>query len=244
MAGSQSADGVTLNSGDRVLVIGQNNATENGIYIVDATTWIRAQDADESHEFKNLAVFVSQGTLYGDTAWVCSSDNVSLGTTDLVFVQFAGANSYTAGHGLDLSGNEFSLELLELSLVTSMSDKDYIIFQDVTDPVDPYKRIALGKAIQNSGFVSDTYMVMADEVDGSPGFLVDKIGAYNGIQLSVNGQDKIIAHLDVISVPSVAQSTLDGNPDAEALLWSDASINKKTSINKVLKGATIDGGTF
>jgi hypothetical protein len=46
--GLLTIDGVTLTTGDRVLVKNQSSATENGIYVVSAGSWIRATDANTS----------------------------------------------------------------------------------------------------------------------------------------------------------------------------------------------------
>jgi hypothetical protein len=46
--GLLTIDGVTLTAGDRVLVKNQSSATENGIYVVSAGSWIRATDANTS----------------------------------------------------------------------------------------------------------------------------------------------------------------------------------------------------
>ncbi len=46
--GLLTIDGVTLTAGDRVLVKNQSSATENGIYVVSAGSWIRAADANTS----------------------------------------------------------------------------------------------------------------------------------------------------------------------------------------------------
>lgn len=111
-SGTQTIDGVALVAGQRVLVKDQTNAADNGIYVVDAGTWPRATDMDSTtpiNEINGAAVFVEEGTVNADTAWT-QIDNVQvLGTDPLQFVQFAGAGSYTAGNGLQLVGNQFSL---------------------------------------------------------------------------------------------------------------------------------------
>lgn len=44
LSGEQTIDGVAVVDGDRVWVGNQTDATENGIYIADTGTWVRAQD--------------------------------------------------------------------------------------------------------------------------------------------------------------------------------------------------------
>jgi hypothetical protein len=101
-------DGVTLATGDRVLVKNQDTASENGIYVVQASgAAVRSTDADTSAEVTaGMFTFVSEGTINADSGWVLSTnDTITLGTTGLTFVQFSGAGQITAGAGLTKSGN-------------------------------------------------------------------------------------------------------------------------------------------
>lgn len=118
-----SMDGVTLATGDRVLLKNQTTGSENGIYIVAASgAASRATDADTSGDIKNMVVRVSEGTTLGDTMWQLVTDNVVLGTTALVYTQFGGGTAYTAdGQGIELSGNQFALELDSTTLSKSAS---------------------------------------------------------------------------------------------------------------------------
>lgn len=111
LSGEQTVDGVPLSAGDRVLVKDQTTAPEdNGIYVVSATAWSRSSDADAGDLDAGAFVFVEEGTSYADTGWVLATNNpITVGTTELEFVQFSGAGTYTAGTGLTLSGSEFSI---------------------------------------------------------------------------------------------------------------------------------------
>ena len=106
-------DGVTLTTGMRILIKDQTAQDENGIYVVQATgAPVRSTDMDATtpiNEINGAAVFVEQGTTNADTAWVQIADVVTLGTDPIVWAQFAGAGAYTAGNGLQLIGNQFSL---------------------------------------------------------------------------------------------------------------------------------------
>lgn len=110
-------DGVTLAVGDRVLVAGQTNQAQNGIYTVTtadgAFVLTRATDFDNSEagEVRGGAFcFVQEGTQYADCGFVCTTDGaVTLGTTDITFAQFSGAGQITAGNGLEKDGNTISI---------------------------------------------------------------------------------------------------------------------------------------
>ena len=109
-------DGVTLLVGDRVLVKNQSTIAQNGIYSVTtvgsgSTNWVltRTTDANSGAELDGAAVYVDQGTVYADTGWTQTFTVVVIGTDSIVWAQFTGSGTYTAGTGLTLTGNTFSL---------------------------------------------------------------------------------------------------------------------------------------
>ena len=105
-------DGVTLATGDRVLVKNQTNAAQNGIYVVKASgAPDRSTDADVATEVTaSFAVFVEEGTANADSGYVLTTDGaVTIGTTELVFTQFTGLGQIVAGDGLTKSGNTLNI---------------------------------------------------------------------------------------------------------------------------------------
>ena len=105
-------DGVTLATGNRVLVKNQSNAAQNGIYVVKATgAPDRSTDADVATEVTaSFAVFVEEGTANADSGYVLTTDGaVTIGTTELVFTQFTGLGQIVAGDGLTKSGNTLNV---------------------------------------------------------------------------------------------------------------------------------------
>lgn len=114
--GSLSVDGIAVVAGDRILVRSQATASQNGIYVVtqagDAyTPFILTRAADFNTSAKaspGSFVFIEEGSTYADTGWVMSSDSViTLDTSNINWVQFSGAGSYTAGRGLVQVGSQF-----------------------------------------------------------------------------------------------------------------------------------------
>ena len=91
LSGEQTIDGV-LTSASRVLVAGQTDATQNGIYISGAGAWARVTDADTDAEILNASVFVTGGTTYGSTTWLCTGAP-ELGVDEVVWIEVAGLNS-------------------------------------------------------------------------------------------------------------------------------------------------------
>lgn len=107
LSGTQTIDDVAVVAGDRVLVKNQLTAADNGIYVCDASTWSRADDANSSTEVTpGMFTFVEEGTTNADSGWVLTNNaTVNLGLTGLAFAQFSGAGQIIAGLGLTKTGN-------------------------------------------------------------------------------------------------------------------------------------------
>jgi hypothetical protein len=105
-------DGVTLATGNRILVKNQSTGSENGIYVVKASgAPDRSTDADTDAELtSNFAVFVEEGTANADQGYVLTNDGaITVGTTALTFTQFTGLGQITAGDGLSKTGNTLNV---------------------------------------------------------------------------------------------------------------------------------------
>jgi hypothetical protein len=121
-------DGVTLATGDRILVKNQTTKSENGIYVVQASGQpSRATDFDTAAEVDSGDfVFVDQGTTQGNTGWVQINTPATIGTDAIEFVQFSGAGTYTAGTGLTLTGTVFSINTgttVDLNTAQTLTNK-------------------------------------------------------------------------------------------------------------------------
>jgi len=106
-------DGVTLATGDRILLKNQTTGAENGLYTVNASgAPTRSTDADTGTELVNATVEVSEGTANADTQWSQTANApITVGTTALVWVNISTATTYTADETtLHLAGNQFSLK--------------------------------------------------------------------------------------------------------------------------------------
>ena len=118
-------DGVTLVTGDRILIKNQTNGADNGIYTVNSSgAPTRAADANTSAEVTaGLFTFVSEGTVNGNAGFVLTTDDVvTLGTTSLTFTQFSGAGQLIAGNGIGISGNTVSLNSAVVVSSVSLTD--------------------------------------------------------------------------------------------------------------------------
>lgn len=100
-----SIDGVTLATGDRILIKNQSTASENGIYVVAASgAPTRATDADSGAELVNASVYVSEGTTYADTQWTCTTNApITVGSTSLSFAQLTSGTGVSDGDKGDIT---------------------------------------------------------------------------------------------------------------------------------------------
>jgi hypothetical protein len=129
-AGTQATlviDGHTFTPTDvtnavRILVKNETNAAYNGVYVLTnqgsgASNWsmIRATDYDTSGVGTNEIdagdfLLVLSGTSNANTSWVQQTLlPIIVGTTSITFTQFGAPVLYTAGTGLTLAGNQFSI---------------------------------------------------------------------------------------------------------------------------------------
>jgi len=110
LSGTQTIDGIAIVAGDRVLVKNQTAPADNGIYVASASAWARSSDMDVWAEVPSAYTFVESGTAQADTGWVCTSNaGGTLGTTAITWTQFSSAGAFTAGTGLTLTSNQFSI---------------------------------------------------------------------------------------------------------------------------------------
>lgn len=86
-ANGQTIDGVTLVTGDRILIKDQTDGTANGIYVVNASgAPTRSSDADTGAELKQATVVVEEGTANADSTWTLTNNGtITIGTTSLVW---------------------------------------------------------------------------------------------------------------------------------------------------------------
>jgi hypothetical protein len=118
-----SIDSVALASTNRVLVQGQTNQFENGVYTVTtvgdgSTAWVltRATDEDTYSPTATTSLgygdyfFVQQGLSYAGSSYVVTSPvgEILFGLTNIQFSQFSASGSYSAGNGIAINGTVIS----------------------------------------------------------------------------------------------------------------------------------------
>lgn len=115
--GVDTIDGHQLALNDVVLFKNQTTGADNGVWVVTTAGAIGIAGVLTRRSDYNTAAdihdgdtfFVQNGTVNGGTAWVQTDVVTTINVDPLAFSQVAGPGTYTAGTGLTLTGNQFSL---------------------------------------------------------------------------------------------------------------------------------------
>jgi hypothetical protein len=114
--------GSTLPDGSRILVKNQTNLAQNGIYAASASGWTRTADMNIWSEVPGAFTFIEDGVTLSATGWVTTAGSTGIiNATAMPWTQFSGAGTYTAGNGLQLLSNQFSVKLNGVTLDASSS---------------------------------------------------------------------------------------------------------------------------
>jgi hypothetical protein len=93
LSGLQTIDGETLEEGDRVLVNGQTDKAENGIWIASAFAWVRASDMSNADALLGTTVRVLRSAS-DQTGWWSLTEpttgEIEIGTTEIEFTLIGG----------------------------------------------------------------------------------------------------------------------------------------------------------
>jgi hypothetical protein len=139
-------DGVTLVTGDRVLVKNQSTASENGIYVAVATgAASRSSDANGTADTGELKAgtftFVEEGNTNADKGFVVSTNGtITIDVTGITWTQFSGAGSFTAGDGISQDGNTINV-----------NDDDVTIYVDGNDDLAVKSSATAGQVLRSMG---------------------------------------------------------------------------------------------
>lgn len=166
-ANGQTVDGVTLATGDRILLKDQSTGAENGIYTVNsAGAPTRSADMAAASSAASAAVYVQAGTVNATTIWTCTnlvgSDVVA--TNQLTFRWTAVASTPSAGtlllgtstvptwtalssanNGLAISGLTFTSKVPSFGVLNGLTCSNNV--GDASNDID----VAAGMAISSDG---------------------------------------------------------------------------------------------
>lgn len=124
-------DDIDLIHKDRVLLAGQSNPAQNGIYAWNSLTGklIRSTDADSVNEVSGgMRMFVEEGTVNAQTYWTLTTPGlITLGTTGLTFTRENRVGNFdqSGTHGSPSTTNVITLD--ESGQITSITPVDIAV---------------------------------------------------------------------------------------------------------------------
>lgn len=127
LSGEQTIDGVSVVSGDRVLVKDQTTGSENGIYNASTGAWTRAKDFNGTRDISlGTQVFVSSGSTYGGIPFYVSTTG-TIGTDSISITRTIGlsvsslTDASADGQALITAANYAAMKaLLDLEIGTDI----------------------------------------------------------------------------------------------------------------------------
>ena len=224
-------DGITLATGNRILVKNQTTQSENGIYVVAASGQpTRATDFDTAQEVDGGDfIFVYSGTVNGSTGWVQTNKPATIGTDAIAFTQFSGAGTFLAGNGLNLNGNTFSINT---TITADLSTAQTLTNKTISGSTNTISNIA-NSSLTNSAItingtsvsLGGTRTLGTDDVsEGSTNKYFtderaqDAVGTTLGTGLSYNDTTGAISNSGVLSITGTSnQVTADVSTGAVTL---------------------------
>ena len=253
-----SIDGVALASTNRVLVQGQTNAYENGIYTVTtvgdgSTAWVltRAADADiyDPKSTTGLAYgdyfFVIAGTSNAGSGYVVNSPvgEIIFGYTNIGFTQFSAAGTYTAGNGISITGTVVSANVDNDT--TAISSGNIVVkaganlttpnIGDATFSSLSWNNLSNGNVTANNISIGNIANITLDLTVGGniqANGTISSNANVSGLNLTTSGN--VEANANVIAANITANSTV---------FASNANVSGTTITNVLTVNNAINGNT-
>jgi hypothetical protein len=258
LSGLQTIDTITLAAGNRILLNGQTNPVQNGIYyVVDdppTYTWSRPSDFYTGDEAGQAYVSVTSGQTYWGTGWVCSTPTARIGAGEISFVQFSGLAkefiSYVAGASgvgeiyKDKVSNTFYFRKIKAgsNIVVSQDDSDVIIATtDAVSVAGPLTVTTGGAAITGATTVNTTGAATTKiNSDDSTGNVT--IGSSGNNYVGIGGAADATHMLKVTGDTLITgAATVDGNFTTQGLLVSpNGATISATGANKIILTGTTE----
>ena len=258
-----AVDSVSVVVGNRLLMTGRTNTTENGIYTITSvgsagTKWriTRATDMDGHDAASTIiagdAVYVTSGTDHGGLSWIETGTGTGtggihiIGTDGIVWTSFTGTATFTAGAGLTANGRIIDVNV-DNSTVEISSDILRVKDSGITNAklansnitVTPGSGLAGGGSVALGGSVTLTNAGVTAAVAGT-GIAVS--GATGSVTITNTGVQSFNGLTGAVTGPTSIDSLTDVDVglkiNNDLLAWNSAT-------NKwINKGVGLSAGNF
>jgi hypothetical protein len=136
-------DGITLVTGNRVLLKNQSTDSQNGIYTVVASgSASRDTEYDVISELSGQLVIIQEGTVNADTIFLCTTDtSATLGSSSITFTKVTPSNSGTVtsvATGTGLTGGTITSSgtlSIDTGVVTTLTGTQTLTNKTLTTPI-------------------------------------------------------------------------------------------------------------
>ena len=246
-------DGKAVRENDRVLLIGQQNAVENGIYVVTTNGLVRADDMVNGTTASGVYVFIDEGVTYMDRSFVCITDRVDtnnapssiVGTFALEWVQFGARPTALAGNGLAL-GNANQLDV-------NVDGTTLQVVADVVQITNPDVKVKVERGLLRSttnGTIATT--AVSDPVD--PAVLGATVGLGTNITVAPDftvlpdlQNDNTFTAKNTYNNNTAASWTVDGQGavtlDGAVVVTGGVAVRQNLIVNDALVKAATDSSS-
>ena len=134
LSGLQTIDGVTLVSSNTVLLVGQTNAVQNGLWLAESGSWIRPTDFLTGTSAGNAYVLILEGTVNAGSSWVCSTPSAIIDTNPIEFSEFSLPSQTTGANVGSGAGQIFQGKTgVTLNFKTISAGTDIIVTNNTSD---------------------------------------------------------------------------------------------------------------
>jgi hypothetical protein len=242
-AGLQTIDGVTVADSDRVLLVGQTNAVENGLWLAHAGNWTRPADFATGTQAQEAYVLITSGTMNGGSSWLCNTPNAIIDTDPIGFAEFSlpsQTNGANIGSGTGLVfANTTGLTLNFRSLIAS----NHIIItnnaNDITLATDGVNTDSVNTLVARDGSGNfTTNMITIDGTTTNPTDVATK--AYVDAAVTAGGTNldtpnTLVLRDNTGSFAAQVVSMTDGVHSGNLILTTEPSTS---TAGNILKGSS------